>query len=65
MNLLSFYKQSYYLFLKFFIKGNNSFQYNNIRSGDIFLNVNSKNYAQPPLCFYQKIITDSFISKKL
>ena len=33
--------------------------YINIRSGDIFLNVNSKNYAQPPLCFYQKIINEN------
>ena len=30
--------------------------YFNIRSGDIFLNVNNANYGQPPLCFYQKII---------
>ena len=30
--------------------------YFNIRSGDIFLNAIHRNYGQPPLCFYQKII---------
>ena len=30
----------------------------NIRSGDIFVNRINRNYGQPPLCFYQKIIDD-------
>ena len=30
--------------------------YFNIRSGDIFSNMINRNYGQPPLCFYQKII---------
>ena len=30
--------------------------YINIRSGDIFVNAINRNYAQPPLCFYQNII---------
>ena len=30
--------------------------YFNIRSGDIFSYAINKNYGQPPLCFYQKII---------
>ena len=33
--------------------------YINIRSGDIFVNIINKNYAQPPLCFYQKIINEN------
>lgn len=33
--------------------------YINIRSGDIFVNVINPNYAQPPLCFYQKIISQN------
>lgn len=32
--------------------------YINIRSGDIFTKKIHVNYAQPPLCFYQKIIND-------
>lgn len=32
--------------------------YINIRSGDIFINKINTNYAQPPLCFYQKIIKE-------
>ena len=31
----------------------------NIRSGDVFVNKINKNYGQPPLCFYQKIIDDN------
>ena len=31
----------------------------NIRSGDVFVNQINKNYGQPPLCFYQKIIDDN------
>ena len=31
----------------------------NIRSGDIFVNIINRNYGQPPLCFYQKIINDN------
>jgi hypothetical protein len=30
----------------------------NIRSGDVFINQTNRNYGQPPLCFYQKIIDD-------
>ena len=37
--------------------------YINIRSGDIFVNVINKNYAQPPLCFYQKIINENNFNK--
>ena len=33
--------------------------YIHIRSGDIFLNDINPNYAQPPLCFYQKIIIEN------
>lgn len=33
--------------------------YINIRSGDIFVNAINRNYAQPPLCFYQKIINEN------
>ena len=33
--------------------------YINIRSGDIFVNIINKYYAQPPLCFYQKIINEN------
>ena len=33
--------------------------YINIRSGDIFVTVINNNYAQPPLCFYQKIINEN------
>ena len=33
--------------------------YIHIRSGDIFLNSINPNYAQPPLCFYQKIIIEN------
>ena len=28
-----------------------------IRSGDIFINDTNPVYSQPPLCFYEKIIT--------
>lgn len=35
----------------------------NIRSGDIFINIINKNYAQPPLCFYQKIINENMFKK--
>lgn len=31
----------------------------NIRSRDVFFNKINKNYGQPPLCFYQKIIDDN------
>jgi hypothetical protein len=31
----------------------------NIRSGDVFVNRINRNYGQPPLCFYQKIIDDN------
>lgn len=37
--------------------------YIHIRSGDIFINIINKNYAQPPLCFYQKIINENNFSK--
>ena len=37
--------------------------YINIRSGDIFVNVTEKLYAQPPLCFYQKIIIENNFNK--
>jgi hypothetical protein len=30
-----------------------------IRSGDIFINHFNRNYGQPPLCFYQRIINDN------
>ena len=40
-------------------KANNKDLYINIRSGDIFLNAINKNYAQPPLCFYKKIINEN------
>ena len=33
--------------------------YINIRSGDIFVNAINANYAQPSLCFYQKIINEN------
>lgn len=31
----------------------------NIRSGDVFVNKINRNYGQPPLCFYQKILNDN------
>lgn len=37
--------------------------YIHIRSGDIFVNIINKNYAQPPLCFYQKIINENNFNK--
>ena len=37
--------------------------YIKIRSGDIFINCINKNYAQPPLCFYQKIINENNFRK--
>ena len=37
--------------------------YINIRSGDIFVSVINPNYAQPPLCFYQKIINENNYNK--
>lgn len=37
--------------------------YIHIRSGDIFVNLISPNYAQPPLCFYQKIINENNFKK--
>ena len=33
--------------------------YINIRSGDVFIRTIHGNYAQPPLCFYQKIINEN------
>ena len=33
--------------------------YINIRSGDIFIKAIHPNYFQPPLCFFQKIITEN------
>lgn len=38
--------------------------YINIRSGDIFKKVMHAHYAQPPLCFYQKIINDNKLNYK-
>ena len=36
-----------------------------IRSGDLFININpNKNYSQPPLCFYKKIL-NNFKFKKI
>ena len=37
--------------------------YIHIRSGDIFVNLISPNYAQPPLCFYEKIINENNYKK--
>ena len=37
--------------------------YINIRSGDVFVNAINRNYAQPPLCFYQKIINENKYAK--
>ena len=37
--------------------------YINIRSGDVFVTVINPNYAQPPLCFYQKIINENIFEK--
>ena len=37
--------------------------YINIRSGDVFATVINPNYAQPPLCFYQKIINENNFEK--
>lgn len=37
-------------------KANNNDLYINIRSGEIFIYKFNRNYAQPPLCFYKKII---------
>lgn len=37
--------------------------YINIRSVDIFVTVINKNYAQPPLCFYKKIINENKFEK--
>ena len=34
-----------------------------MRAGDIFLTNFSPNYAQPPLCFYQKIINENNFKK--
>ena len=40
------------------IKSNEKFLFIHIRSGDIFIDVLSEKYSQPPLCFYQKIINN-------
>ena len=34
-----------------------------LRSGDIFINHIHRNYSQPPLCFYQKIINENKFDK--
>ena len=44
-------------------KTNKNDLYINIRSGDIFVKAINPNYAQPPLCFYQKIINEKKYKK--
>ena len=40
-------------------KANPDDLYINIRSGDVFINIEHGSYSQPPLCFYQKIIQEN------